>query len=136
MSSNSVKTETRRSGLTRLAVVDAAVPAPPPPITIRRSLISAPPSFVLRAQPFSALNTRVSRSPPRVEVTAPRGPDPRAAHGAGRERGARLGAPPSPAGALRTELRRTARRHRPRGRSGGRRARAPAARRGDGARRR
>src|SRR5215212_5284767 len=136
MSSNSVKTETRRSGLTRLAVVDEAVPAPPPPITLRRSLIPVPPSLVLRAQPFSTLHTRVSRAPPTVAVTAPRGPDPRAAHGAGRERGARLGAPPSPAGALRIELRPTARRHRPRGRSAGRPARAPAARRGDGARRR
>src|SRR4051794_26931848 len=42
MSGNSVNSVTRRSGLTRLAIVAAAVPAPPPPITIRRSLIGPP----------------------------------------------------------------------------------------------
>ena len=41
MSSNSVKTVTCRSGFVRLAIVAAAVPAPPPPMTIRRSLMCA-----------------------------------------------------------------------------------------------
>src|SRR6516165_5068857 len=39
MSGNSVNTVTCRSGLTRLAIVAAAVPAPPPPMTISRSFI-------------------------------------------------------------------------------------------------
>src|SRR3954454_15067400 len=43
MSSNSVKSETFRSGFTRFAVVAAEIPAPPPPITMSRSVMRRPP---------------------------------------------------------------------------------------------
>src|SRR4051794_31321252 len=43
MSSNSVKSETFRSGFTRFAVVAAEIPAPPPPITMSRSVIGRSP---------------------------------------------------------------------------------------------
>src|SRR3954451_11393167 len=50
MSSNSVKTDTCRLGSSRLAIVAAAVPAPPPPMTITRSLMLPPPPMLsLRA---------------------------------------------------------------------------------------
>ena len=43
MSSNSVNSETLRSGFTRFAVVAAEIPAPPPPITMSRSVIRRSP---------------------------------------------------------------------------------------------
>ena len=42
MSGNSVNSVTLRSGFSRLAIVAAAVPAPPPPMTISRSLMCPP----------------------------------------------------------------------------------------------
>src|SRR3989442_7174069 len=42
MSSNSVNSETRRLGFRRLAIVAAAVPAPPPPMTSTRSVMGPP----------------------------------------------------------------------------------------------
>ena len=42
MSGNSVNSVTFRSGFRRLAMVAAAVPAPPPPMTIRRSVMGPP----------------------------------------------------------------------------------------------
>src|SRR5436190_13478786 len=42
MSSNSVNRETRKLGFSRLAIVAAAVPAPPPPMTSTRSVMGPP----------------------------------------------------------------------------------------------
>ena len=63
MSSNSVKSVTCMSGFVRLAIVAAAVPAPPPPMTIRRSLMWTPPWIDIRysVSPASVFDTQQTR---------------------------------------------------------------------------